>query len=278
MIVSSPRQQLLKVINDLAHVRASAQQLATDYQACSKRATDSVADIGASRTPLGKCLADDTIKVVAADGATVRKKVKDTVVRLRDNETRLATLIGQADNIIYPLAGDDQELQKLSLELASQPAVAALLDQSRQLIQIGGLQHQGAARSAGWARSSAMMAENEFSQCGNQMNNVCGDAPGKNVAGEAGLVKFRVDRGDSHLRKQSEHTTSTVGYENTALQAFQDAQGRLTQAWQQLPPDPPNKMLLRVEFLDHPQLDLHNRTTLAMVTLASEIMESDRQG
>jgi hypothetical protein len=224
-------------MSDLARVQSTATRLQGDYQSCATAAGDTLADISSARPALGKALVDSGVSLVAADGATVRKKVTDAVGRLRSNQSRLHTLIGQANNSHWQLPRSDQELQQLSLALAGQPAVAALLKQASELVQIGSSQHQGASRAAGWARNSAVSAESELTQCGNAMNAVAADSVGKSVAGEAAQVKFRVDQSNVHLLKQQEHLGETSQCQSNALLCLQDAQVRLAQALEQLPPE-----------------------------------------
>ncbi|MBT9587549.1 hypothetical protein IV102_29680 [bacterium] len=272
--MSSYRSQIQKVMGDLARVQTAASKIQTDYQACTGVAKASVDNLSTARGPLGKALLDDGIKNVAADGATVRKNVNEAVSRLRTNENRLHSLIGQSQNAQWQLPRSDQELQGLALALAGQPAVAALLHQARELVQISSSQHQGATRSAGWARSNAMMGEKELTQCGNAMNAVAADSTGKSVAADAAQVKFRIDNGSPYLKKQSEFMVDTCTAQGNALLCLQDAQTRLGQALEQLPPDQKSLFLSSDQPTRSP-IQRHYETCLQMTHLSRQIMESD---
>jgi len=226
-----------KVLTDVVRVRSSFQQLQEDYQGCAKTASDTLADIASTRGPLAKALTDDTIKNVAADGATIRKEVNEALGRSRSNQNRLHSLIQQANNQQFPLSGCQQELQQLALSFAHQPALASLLDQARERVQFGHTQHLGGTRSAGWAQGRAVMGEKELSLCGNDMNAVAADGVGKSVAADAAKVKFRIDQGEVHLKLQSQHAQETLSYEAAAILCLQDAEICLQQALQQLAPE-----------------------------------------
>lgn len=226
-----------RILVDLSRVRANQQAMAADYKGSAQTHKDALDDIAAARGPLGKCLLDDTIKVVSADGATVKKEINECIIRLRGHENRLQGLVIKSDNVHFPLPGLDQELAQLAVSMAGQPEVAALLNQVRELVQISSSQHQGAGRAAGWTRGKAMLGEFELTQCGNSLNVLPTDAPGKSIAADAGPVKFRVDNGDVHLKPGYEHIKSSVTYENNAVLALQDAEARLGKAIALFPPE-----------------------------------------
>lgn len=232
----SSKLRIQKVLTDLTRVRTSFQQLQQDYQACATTASDTLGDIASTRGPLAKALSDDTIKNVAADGATIRKEVNEALGRSRSNQNRLHFLIQQANNLQFPLPACQQELQQLALSLAQQPALASLLKQAQERVQLGQTQHLGATRAAGWAQGRAVMGEKELSLCGNDMNAVAADGVGKSVAADAGRVKFRIDQGEVHLKLQAQHAQETLNYEATAILCLQDAEICLQQALQQPSP------------------------------------------
>ena len=272
---NSYRPRIQKVLTELGQVQGWAQKLQADYTVCNNSSKDTQGDLASAQDPLGTCLGDSPYTVVSAEGAEVRTQVGQALSRLRNNQYQLQTVVNRSRGVTGHFLPADRELEQLALELAGQPALATLLNQARQRVEISSSQHQGAERSAGWAQSNAVMSERELSQCGNAMNAVVADAPGKSVAGDAKVVKGRVDQGSRYLSKQAEFTQSSVDYEGVSILCLKDARGLLQQALDQLPADDRGPTAEQAFELGEP-LRVHLGSCGEMSELAGSI--ADREG